>query len=82
MRLIIEHKKTKREINGAFSICIGKKELQFLKAIFDNNLESDFTYGWINIDEVIEQPKDSYFNVIRRQKQISDTEPVSWDISM
>jgi len=79
MKLIIEHRKTKREINGAFAICCGKNELQQLKEIIQTKLEDDFAYGWINIDEFITQPDNSEFDIIKRQKSIPNTEPVSWD---
>ena len=79
MKVIIEHRKTKREVNGAFAICCGKSELQQLKAIIDSKLENDFCYGWISIDEFITQPEDSEFDIIKRQKSIPNTEPVSWD---
>ena len=79
MKLIIEHRKTKREINGAFAICCSKNELQQLKSIIEAKLESDFAYGWINIDEFITQPDNSEFDIIKRQKSIPNTEPVSWD---
>jgi len=78
MKLIIEHRKTKREINGAFSICCGKNELQHLKTIIESKLENDFAYGCINIDEFVNQPEGD-FDIIKRQKSIPNTEPVSWD---
>ena len=31
MKIIIEHRKTKRELNGAFALCCGKKELEQLR---------------------------------------------------
>ena len=51
MKIIIEHGKTKRIIDGPFNICIGIKELNELKNIIDTTLEGNFNYGWINIED-------------------------------
>jgi len=79
MKIIIEHGKTKRAIYGAFSFCCSNSELKQLKEIIDSKLNSDFSYGWINVDEFVEQHEDSEFELIKRQKQIPNTEPISWD---
>ena len=79
MKIIIEHRKTKREVNGAFALCCGKSELQQLKAVIDSKLENDFYYGWIHFDEFVNYPEEPEFDIIKRQKQIPNTEPVSWD---
>ena len=79
MKIIIEHRKTKRELNGAFALCCGKKELEQLKSIIEQKLDEEFTYGWIYVDEQITSPDESDFDIIKRQKQISNTAPVSWD---
>jgi len=79
MEITIAHKKTKREINGAFAIFCSKIDLKYLKLIIDDAIESNFSYGWINFDEFVTQPEGSDFDIIKRQKSIADTEPVSWD---
>lgn len=79
MKIIIEHRKTKRELNGAFALCCGKNELEQLKSIIEQKLNEEFTYGWIYIDEEIINPDESDFDIIKRQKKIANTIPVSWD---
>lgn len=79
MKLIIEHRKSKRTIDGAFAICCGRNELEELKSIIDQKLSNDFIFGWIYFDEYIKSPVESDFDLIKRQKQIVDTTPISWD---
>lgn len=69
MKVIIEHGKTKREINGAFNICGDAKDLRSLCNQILSRLESNdqsFSYGWISIHA-------DY------QKSITDTQPIPWD---
>lgn len=80
MKIIIEHRKTKRIIDGPFSLCCGRNELIELKSILDEKLSNDFIFGWIYFDEYIKSPVESEFDLIKRQKTLSDTLPVSWDI--
>jgi hypothetical protein len=79
MQLIITHKKTKRIIEGPFSMCCGRKQLEELKSIIDTTLEGDFHYGWINVDEDEITPEDKDFNYVRRQKSIDQTKASPWD---
>jgi len=79
MKLIIEHRKTKREINGAFAICLGINELQQLKSIIDSAIEKEHVYGWLYVDEAVQQPAESDYDIIKRQKLIANTGPISWD---
>lgn len=60
-------------------MCCGRDELLYLKEIIDSKLRSDFSYGWIDVDEFIEQPQGSEFDLIKRQKSITDTASVLWD---
>ena len=79
MDIIIEHKKTKRQIKGAFTFCCGREELKQLKSIIDEKLTSDFHYGWIHVDETTESETESDFYLIKRQKGIPNSAPVNWD---
>ena len=81
MKIIIDHKKTRREINGAFAFCCGKSELQQLKAIIEAKLESDFHFGWLNVNERQNQPDDADFDIVLMQKTIPNTKPFSWEFS-
>lgn len=78
MKIIIEHRKTKREVNGAFSFCLSKEDLKNLKSIIDEKLETDFQYGWIRVDELITDTE-SDFDILKRQKCLVNTPPVNWD---
>ena len=82
MKLIIEHSKTKREINGPFSLCCDKDTLQKLKDIIEAKLsdEDTFNFGWIQFNEKIHD-SDSGFITIRKQDQIANTVPVKWNDS-
>jgi hypothetical protein len=73
MKIIIEHKKTKREINGAFAFCCDKKDLEQLKQIIDQKLKEDFIYGWIGVDEQIDDMEENDFVIIKRQKSIANS---------
>ena len=81
MKLIIEHKHTKREINGPFALCCSKDDLIYLHSIIESKLEQNFSYGWIRFDVYTPQPDDSGFEVmiLKRQKTKANTEPVNWD---
>jgi hypothetical protein len=79
MKIIIEHRKTKREINGAFSFYINKKDLIQLKEIIEKELSVDFYGGWINVDEEVILPSNEDFTIIKRQKSITNTSPTCWD---
>jgi hypothetical protein len=81
MKLIITHKKTKRIIEGPFSICCGREQLELLKSVIDKTLEEGFTYGWINInEEIVTADGEEYeYSLIRRQKSIDQTEASPWD---
>lgn len=78
MKLIISHKKTKREINGAFAICGSTDDLLRLKNAIDEKLQNKSGYGWINIDEIFNSD-DSEFLLIKRQKELVNTSPSEWD---
>lgn len=77
MKIVIEHKNTKREIKGAFSICCDLKMLNQLKHIIDANIEKNFSYGWIYIDEYVEDENND-FQIIKRQKSLTNTSPIEW----
>lgn len=81
MKLIITHKKTKRIIEGPFSMCCGREQLELLKSVIDKKLEEDFAYGWINIDEEIVTSDGTEYEyiLVRRQKSIDQTAPDEWD---
>ena len=58
MKIVIEHGRTKRQIEGAFNICGSKEDLisiaqQILGAVHEDN---SFAYGWVNIRTVRQEP--------------------------
>lgn len=77
MKIVIEHGKIKRSINGPFAICLGSNELRELKKVIDKAVQDGLHYGWINIDE---SDSGGLFEVITRQKPIANTEPTDWNI--
>lgn len=79
MKLIIEHQKTKRAINGPFTFSCARIDLERLKLIINQKLSEDFTYGYIFVDEQITKPEEGDFDLIKRQRPIPNTPPVSWD---
>lgn len=76
MNIVIAHKKTKREIDGPFALCCSRADLERLKAAIEEGLNSEIGYGWIYVDEV---SSDEDYDTIKRQKQIPNTEPISWE---
>ncbi len=67
MKVIIEHSKTKREINGSFNICGSREQLRSVaRQILDCLDAHPFSYGWIQIHS-------DY------QRSVPDTPPLHWD---
>lgn len=54
MNVIIAHKGIKREISGAFSLCLDKDTLKQLKDQLDK-VEDHFVFGWVDINEPIDK---------------------------
>lgn len=78
MKIIIEHRHTKREINGPFAFCCNREDLETLKEIIDEKLETDHSYGWLSVNEFKEVNKKG-FAIYRHQGNIPNTKPKEWD---
>jgi hypothetical protein len=59
MKAIIEYEGVKRQIDGPFSICIGRGNLETLIQCLSEKQEGDLRYGWIEITERPERTPDS-----------------------
>lgn len=67
MRLLIGFSKTKREINGSFSICGSKDDLVAMaQQILWRAERDDFHYGWIDV-------------YADRTPALANTPPIPWD---
>lgn len=65
MKIIIEHSKTKRELNGSFNICGSGTDLKKLANQILSEVNEKFIYGWVRICE--------------EQESIANTPPEEWD---
>lgn len=70
MKIVIAHRKTKREIDGPFNICGSYNDLHWIAEQLTKTLEQsgDFNFGWIRISDM------PVF-----QDHIPDTPPIGWD---
>lgn len=67
MKLIISHSHTKRQIDGPFSICGSREDIELLATQLLRHVEqSEWTYGWTTIYDKIPTP-------------LVNTPPVAWD---
>ncbi len=67
MKIVIEHGKIKREINGPFNICGSNEDLRAVADAISRALESTArSYGWV---EIVGTP----------QRNNPNTLPVAWD---
>lgn len=67
MKIIIEHKTSKREIDGAFNICGSRADLLSLyNALQLEIFNAGFSYGWIKVP-------------LETQPSIPNTPPLDWD---
>lgn len=73
MKIIIEHRYTKREIVGPFNMLVSKEDLEKMKNVIDNTLRKEFYYGWIEFEEEEKEGR------ILTQKSIIDQPPLPWD---
>ncbi len=64
MKLIIKCDGVKREINGSFSICGGRQDLETLSYYIQAGSREGFGYGWIDIHpEIIKDiPNEAPYN--------------------
>jgi hypothetical protein len=69
MKIVIEHGRTKRQIEGAFNLCGHPDDLRMVaeQILAQVNQEPSRGYGWIKILPV------------RPQESIPDTRPLGWD---
>lgn len=51
MKLIIEHGKTKREINGPYNVCGSRDDLTRLSEAIRCFLKEEAAYGWVEVTE-------------------------------
>lgn len=66
MKLAIEHGRTKREIDGAFSICGSRADLQALAEQLQAHLADEgWSFGWTTI--------------YPRPTRLTNTPPIPWD---
>lgn len=80
MKIIIEHRKTKREINGAFNFYMLRKDMIKLKYFLESKLsDQNFYSGWFNFPNEIKTGEMSDFDLLEIQKSIPNTPPTSWD---
>lgn len=50
MKLVIDHSETKRQIEGAFSLCGSRSDLAELAAQIQNRLRDEsWSYGWMTV---------------------------------
>jgi hypothetical protein len=67
MKIVIEHGKTKRRIDGPWNICGSREDLESLVSQLQRRLSGDpFHYGWVRIED---KP---YYG-------LAETPPVPWD---
>lgn len=66
MKIIIEHSRTKREINGPFSLCGTQEDLQSVAEQILAAIKEDFHFGWVKIHP-------------ERHTHLADTPPEQWD---
>jgi len=53
MRIVIEHHKIKRKLEGdGFNICGSREDLQRIADQLTEALEEDFYYGWVRIRDL------------------------------
>ncbi len=70
MKLIIEHSKTKRKVDGALNICGKGVDLLWLAKVIRNKVKKNKNYyGWITIPA--QRPDE--------QHSIANTPPTTWD---
>ena len=77
MSLIIEHGKTKRIISGPYNVCGSRADLRLLQKAIELYVDDDWIYGWVMIE--CSGGMDGDFDVILRQRSISNTAPIGWD---
>lgn len=65
MKIVIEHKTTKRIIDGPFNICGSRSDLEHIINKLEKAVDSDFCYGWVKIN----------FD----QESIANTAPIPWE---
>ena len=65
MEIIIEHSKTKREINGPFNLCGGANDLRAIADAILSGVKKDDFYGWIKVTAA--------------QEPFVSRQPESWD---
>lgn len=78
MKLTISHSRTKRVIDGAFSICCSLNELEQMKRVITKKIQEGHNYGWVDFTEFISEDGEIY-DTIRVQKPIPNKEPEVWD---
>ena len=82
MKLIIEHSKSKLQIDGPFSICCDRETLQGLVDVMQSLLSNDedkFYHGWIQFNETIDN--NDGFVITKSQDQMTNTKPINWNDS-
>lgn len=79
MKLIINHRRLKRVVNGAFSICCDLQTLEQLKEVIDKKIEQKHIYGWINFNEFELQPETSDHDIIKVTKCVKNSNPIGWN---
>jgi hypothetical protein len=85
MKIVVSHRHTKRLIEGPFSLCASRSDMEQLRDALTQWLESEAVYGWIDIKENWEVGAENDWMIItsvRKQRSINDTPPTSWDAAI
>lgn len=57
MKIIIEHYKVKRELNGdGFNICGSLEDLRAIARQIEEQTRNEFTFGWVSIRDEGQDP--------------------------
>lgn len=65
MKVIIEHNKTKRKIEGPFNICGSRQDLERIANTINEVFKDGTVYGWVKIHDEYDS--------------IPNTEPIGWE---
>lgn len=49
MKITLDHNGIKRSIDGEFSICMSRTDMERICILLKNNLMHEFSFGWIEI---------------------------------
>lgn len=78
MRLIIEHRDRKREVDGPFNLCASRSDFEIIRTRLDEWLEDGGTYGWIHITTSTKPRFEDNLVLRYEQANIVNTTPEDW----